>query len=364
MAPGTARSLTISSQSEGLSGLVFRDTEIPQNLKDHEVLVELRAASLNYRDIVLATGNMPHTSLKTRPDVILGSDGAGIVLKVGSSVTSLQPGDKVITHMTPSEYPASTGLGRLDGEALPAMAHISAGLGQELDGTFTTHGVFQESCLIKFDGHLSFEEAATLTCSGLTAWNGLMGLRGREVRKGDWVLVQGSGGVSVAALQFAVAAGATVVATTSSKDKAERLRQLGASHIINYRDVPEWGVAAKELTPSKRGFDIIVDVGGDSTLGEALKCIRRDGLIVLAGVRGEGQPVPLLSIIFSEIAVARGIILGSKDMFRDMLAFVEEHKIKLALDTERFSLEEAKGALERLEQQKHFSKVVVQIPGK
>lgn len=301
--------------------------------------------------------------LKTRPDVILGSDGAGVVRKVGGDFNSFQAGDRVVTHLAPRFYNDAS-LGVLDDDALPRMGHICAGLGQEVDGTLTTHGVFHESCLIKFGDCLGFEEAATLSCSGITAWNGLMGLHGREVKKGDWVLVQGSGGVSVAALQFALAAGASVVATTSSDEKGAKLRELGASHVINYREVLEWGSVAKQLTPSGRGVDIVVDVGGNATLTQSLRSIRTDGLVVMAGMVGKSdEQVPMLSLMGSNCMV-RSVLLGTKQMFRDMVTFIEEMGVKPALDTETFGLGKVKEALKRLEEQKHFSKIVIQIPGK
>jgi NADPH:quinone reductase-like Zn-dependent oxidoreductase len=264
--------------------------------------------------------------------------------------------------MLPQKFEDAS-LGDIDDLALPSYGHISGGLGQDLDGTLTTHGVFQESCLVKLEGELGYEEAATLTCSGLTAWNALMGLEGRKVKAGDWVLVQGSGGVSVAALQFAVAAGATVVATTSSEEKGARLRELGASHIVNYRQVREWGSAAKQLTPSSRGFDFVVDVGGDATLPQALQAVRIDGLVSVIGmVGGRQEPVPLLSAL-QMACIVRGVLLGTRRMMADMIAFVAEKGVRPALDTEVFSLGEAKSAYQRLEEQKHFSKVVVRIPG-
>lgn len=300
--------------------------------------------------------------LKSRPDVVPGSDGAGVVVEVGNQVQSLKPGDRVVTHMLPRNFEDAS-LGEIDDFALPGYGHIAAGLGQDLDGTLTTHGVFQESCLCKLEGVLSYEEAATLTCSGLTAWNALMGLEGRKVKAGDWVLVQGSGGVSVAALQFAVAVGATVVATTSSEEKGAKLRELGASHIINYRQVREWGSEAKKLTPSGRGFDFVVDVGGDATLTQALQAIRVDGIVAVIGmVGGTHEAVPLMSVLWT-VCIVRGVLLGTRQMMADMVAFVSEKGVKPALDTEAFSLAEAKSAYQRLEEQKHFSKVVIRIPG-
>ncbi|KAK3948341.1 zinc-type alcohol dehydrogenase-like protein-like protein [Pseudoneurospora amorphoporcata] len=353
------QSWIIASQKDDLTGLAFKNVANTRELGPHDVRVELRAASLNYRDLMIAKGAL---GLKSKPNAIPGSDGAGIVTQVGAQVQSLKPGDRVVTHMLPRHFEDAS-LSEIDDLALPHMGHISAGLGQNLDGTLATHGVFPESCLCKLPGDLSFEEAATLTCSGITAWNALMGLEGKKVRAGDWVLVQGSGGVSVAALQFAVAAGAVVVATTSSEEKGARLRALGASHVINYRQLPEWGAAAKKLTPGGHGFDIVVDVGGDATLGQALQAVRIDGLVVVAGIiGGSSEAVPLMSVL-STLCVVRGVVLGTRQMMADMIAFAAEKGVKPALDTEVFSLAEAKAAFKRLEEQKHFSKVVIRIPG-
>lgn len=146
--------------------------------------------------------------LKSSPELVPGSDGAGVVLSTGSAVKTFAVGDRVVAHMVPDTFPG-TQITPLDDAALPSMAHISAGLGQGMKGTLCTQGVFRESCLAKFGENLSFEEACTLTCSGITAWNAVMGIKGREVRQGDWVLVQGTGGVSIAALQVSVWRGAS-----------------------------------------------------------------------------------------------------------------------------------------------------------
>ncbi|KAG9258921.1 uncharacterized protein F5Z01DRAFT_684923 [Emericellopsis atlantica] len=347
----TRRAWVVDNQTEVLSGLVLKDLPLPESIGQNEVLVEIKAASINYRDVVMVKGSL---NIPTAPSVIPGSDGAGVVLQVGSSVKALAQGDAVVTHLVPEDFPSEE-LYALDDDTLPLMAHITAGLGGALNGTLTTHAILPASCLVKFDNRaLSFEEAATLSCSGITAWNALMGLPGRQVKKDDWVLVQGSGGVSVAALQFAVAVGANVVATTGSTgEKEKRLRQLGAKHVINYRATPEWGTEARKLTPDGRGFDVIVDVGGHSTLSQTMKANKVDGLVVLAGMLGQSDDsVPLMSILMNP-CTTRGIILGTRNMMRDM--------IKMATDTQSFTLDGLKDALARMEAHKHFAKVIVQI---
>ncbi|OAA65314.1 Alcohol dehydrogenase superfamily, zinc-type [Niveomyces insectorum RCEF 264] len=331
-----------STSSDNLS---YSPVDVPAKLGPDDVLVTMHAASLNYRDI----GSLPTTQAK--PNVIPGSDGAGVVLRVGPNVCDFRPGDKVIPHMVPVA----------SDDFLPQMDAISGGLGQTRDGTLCESAVFSQHGLIRMPSHMSFEEAATLGCSGLTAWNALMGLRGREVKAGDYVLVQGTGGVSVAALQFAIAVGATVVATTGKEANRERLASLGASHVINYKSDPAWGQTARALTPGSRGFDHIVDVGAHATLRESFKAVRTDGIVSLVGVLGAGtNRVDVMEVLWS-VSVARGVLLGSKAMFRDMVRFCEKTHVHPALDDVTFWLQDAHDAYKRLEKQQHFSKVVIKI---
>lgn len=287
-----------------------------------------------------------------KQDLIPGSDGAGIVVAVGSSVSNFKAGDRVVTHMCPF----------LPDDQVPTMADISAGLGHSIDGTLRTRGNFHESALVRAPKNLHSSRACTLTCSGLTAWNALFGLKGRAVQSSDWVLVQGTGGVSIAALQFAVAAGATVVATTSSAEKAARLKGLGAAHVLNYRQVPAWGTTVRALTPGGRGVDFVVDVGGNDTLLESLNAIRTDGIVVATGLLGgtDTPPIPMLAALMHACTV-RGILLGTRNQFEDMVRFVEEHQIEPVIDHISFDMTEVKDAYERLEKQQHFSKVVVKM---
>ncbi|KAI1743596.1 NAD(P)-binding protein [Xylaria scruposa] len=329
-----------------------------QDLGPDDVLVELHAASLNYRDIAVTQGPIfSSVPLAIIPDLVPGSDGSGKILAIGSAVASarpeLKPGVDVITYMCPD----------IADDVLPTFDVIIKGLGEMTHGTLCRRGIFRHGALVLKPTNLSHAQAATLTCSGLTAWNALMGYKGREVKQGDFVLVQGTGGVSIAALQIAVAAGASVIATTSSDGKAERLRALGASHVINYSKTPDWGEQAKALTPGGRGVDHVVEVVGPSTLPESLKAIRRDGLLTLAGIvggpTGEGHiPVDIMDALF-QLWVVRGVLLGTRDMLRDMVQYVEEKKIQIAVDDVEFKLEDAKSAYKRLKSQKHFSKVII-----
>ncbi|EPE25330.1 NAD(P)-binding Rossmann-fold containing protein [Glarea lozoyensis ATCC 20868] len=349
----------LDSAQKGISSLHYEESTgvIDPPLGAEDVLVEIHAVSLNYRDIAIAKGTSNAITLPIPPGgIIPASDGAGTVLSIGSAVAASAPefktGTKVITHMVPYLADAQ----------MPGFADIAAGLGQGINGTLCRRGVFHYSSLVPFAGKLTFEEAATLTCSGLTAWNAVMGFPGREVKKGDWVLVQGTGGVSLAALQIAVSAGANVIATTSSDAKMERLLALGASHALNYKTEPNWGVEAKKLTPDARGVDHVVDVGGTGTLPQSLEAVREQGLITVAGgVAGYGEGGPAAMSALFRLCVFRGVLLGSRDMLRDAVTWFEEKGIKPALDDVVFELEDAVKGFERLERQEHFSKVVVKI---
>ncbi|KAL3433353.1 hypothetical protein BDV09DRAFT_205398 [Aspergillus tetrazonus] len=274
--------------------------------------------------------------LSINPPVTPSSDGAGEVLQIGSSVTSFRPGEKVVTHLTVHQ----------DDNEPATFTDITAGLGHGAHGTLRKYAVFHESSLVKMPSTLGFREAATLTCSGLTAWNALFGP-----------------GVSVAALQFALATGASVIATTSSDLKAKRLSSLGAHHVINYKTTPNWGEVAKSLTPNKRGVDIVVDVGGQSTVSQSLKAVKADGLVALAGLLGasENAQVPSIMDGLTYLCTTRGFLLGMREQFREMNALIDEKLIKPVVDDRVFGFAEIREAYEYLEQQRHFSKVVIDV---
>lgn len=261
------------------------------------------------------------------------------------------------------------------------LSDAAEGVGQTVDGTLARYGVFHESCVVRMPRHLSFVEASTLTCSGLTAWNALFGLEGRGPKKGDVIVVQGTGGVSVAALQvsrswreqneereaevvqFAIAAGATVIATTSSEAKEARLKALGAQHTLNYRATPDWGSKAKALTPGGKGADLIVDVGGAATLAQSLAAIRPDGLIACAGILGDapdGKMPTMLDGLFAG-CIVRGVVIGTRKMFDEMNAFVEAKGIKPVVDERVFKFDEVPQGYRFVDEARHFSKVGIEL---
>lgn len=290
------------------------------------------------------------------PPIIPGCDGAGLVEAVGSSVRGFRPGDRVVTYVAPK-------LAESQGDDAPAgIADAAACLGQGTHGTLRSWGIFSETALIHAPKSLEWLPAATLPCTWTTAWNALFGLKGKEAGLGSWVLVQGTGGVSIAALQIAVAVGATVVATTSTEEKAARLKALGAAHVVNYRTNPEgWGEEARRLTPDGRGFDIVVDVAGNQSLPQSLAAIRVDGVLLVVGQVGDKtEPVPMFAALFHS-CIVRGILAGSRNQAREVVRFIDERKIVPAIDDVVFELAEAKSAYRRLKEKKHFSKVVIQI---
>ncbi|PYH48796.1 zinc-dependent alcohol dehydrogenase family protein [Aspergillus saccharolyticus JOP 1030-1] len=333
---------------DGLGSLKLIHDKPAPSLGDYDVLLHIHAASLNHRDLAIAKG--AH-SLVIKPNVVAASDGAGIVEAVGPLVQSFQPGDRVCTYMVPHQP-----------ESEPVtFADIGAGLGQQVDGTLRPHAVYHETALVKMPASLSFVEASTLTCAALTAWNALFGLAARAPKKGDVVLVQGTGGVSVIALQVP---GATVIATTSSKAKAQRLQALGAHHVLNYRRNPKWGETARALTPDGKGVHLVVDVGGLSTASQSLKAIRPEGMIAMTGLLGgppPGENVNTLVDCLMNLCTVRGVLLGTRRQFEEMNRFIEEHGIRPAIDERVFGFAEVREAYEYMEEQKHFSKVCVRV---
>lgn len=284
--------------------------------------------------------------------VIAGSDGAGTVRAVGSKVSAFAPGDKVCTlfnelHQTNPITPEAVG----------------SGLGGAVDGTLRRYGVFPEHGLVRAPSSLTSIEASTLTCAPLTAWNALYGLGSKQVKKGDWVLTQGTGGVTLAAIQFAVAAGATVVSTTSSLDKADFLKKLGASHVISYRDTPNWGEATRALTPGGLGFDHILEIGGATSIGQSLKAIKLEGVITIIGflTAADKAEQPVLMDALNHICTVRGIFVGSKEQFIEMNAAIDQSGIHPVVDPKIFAFDELKDAYTYQWERKHFGKVVIKI---
>ncbi|KAM0330563.1 hypothetical protein ACHAQA_003510 [Verticillium albo-atrum] len=298
---------------------------------------------------MIPQGNYP---FPVKPSVIPGSDGSGSILAVGSKVTKFAVGDRVCTHFAQLH------------QANPISPEaLSSNLGGAIDGTLRRHAVFPESGVVPAPPSLTTIEASTLTVAPLTAWNAFYGLQSKALKSGDWVLTQGTGGVSLSAIQLAVAAGATVVATTSSDQKAEALKKLGAAHVVNYKNTSNWGEAARALTPNGAGFDHIIEVGGESSVVQSLKAIRLEGVITFVGslTMPEGDKDASLLQTLIKLCTVRGILVGSRQQFEEMNRAIEAAKIKPVVDPKTFAFEDLLEAYQYQLERKHFGKVVVTL---
>ncbi|KAJ6104491.1 hypothetical protein N7523_010811 [Penicillium sp. IBT 18751x] len=344
MAPATMKQWLVEGKEKDFDGLVLNKAAPVPKVGENEVLVKLHAASLNYRDLIIPKGKYP---FPTKFPVVPGSDGAGEVVEVGSKVTEFKKGDQVATLFNQGHQ-----FGAVD---IPASV---TGLGGVIDGTLREYGVFNASGLVKAAKNLNALENSTLSCAALTAWNALYGLK--PLKPGDVVLVQGTGGVSMFGLQFAKAAGATVIATTSSASKADKLKKLGAHHIINYKEDANWGETARKLTPDCAGVDHIVEVGGPGTLTQSFKAIKYEGVISVIGFIGgmKGQDQPTVLDTLSNICTVRGVYVGSKQLMRDMIRAIEANDIHPVVDEKVFTLEQAREAYEHMWGQNHFAQQV------
>ncbi len=307
-----------------------------------EVRVRVHAASLNFRDLLMIRGQY---NPKLRLPIVPLSDGAGFIDAVGPGVPEELVGEKVAGMFAPYW----TG-----GE--PEAESVRATLGGPLDGALADYMVLPVGGVSRVPDHMSMVEAATLPCAALTAWSAL--IEQGCLRPGETVLVLGSGGVSVFALQIARLAGARVLATSSSPEKGARLKDLGASEVVNYEDEPRWGRRVRELTGG-RGVDHVVEVGGAGTMEQSLRAVRLGGHVALIGVlSGVSAPLALTPILMGNIRV-QGVFVGSRERFSRMVGAFEEARLRPVID-EIFPFEEAPRAFERLSSSKHVGKVVIE----
>ena len=309
-----------------------------------EVLLQVKAASINYRDLVVPirgygsfTGTLPLVPI---------SDGVGDVVETGAGVTRVAPGDRACP-MFMQKWIA--------GE--PDLRRITTTLGGPMDGVMQEYMVVNEEGLAKVPENLTDEEAATLPCAALTAWSALV--TEGDVKAGDTVLVQGTGGVSLFALQFAKLLGAEVIIISSSDDKLQRATALGADEIINYTSVPEWGKAVKKLTGGA-GIDHIVEVGGEKTLPQSLRVIRPGGTISMIGVLSGLNMGVSLGLIVTRKVRLQGITVGHRDSFEAMSRALAQHEVNPVIDRV-FAFEELKEAMEYLRHGKHFGKICIRF---
>ena len=324
----------------GLDQLTLTEIE-PRPPGPGEIQVEMKASSLNFHDYAVVVGLIP-----TEDGRVPMSDGAGVVTAVGDDVSEYAVGDKVLSYFFP-HWP--------DGRA--SFERLQGVPGDNVDGFAAGSVTMPASAFSRMPGNLDFAEAAALTCAGLTAWRALM--VETHLTPGDWVLVQGSGGVSVFALQFARMMGCRVIATSSSAEKLARLGELGAEELINYRETADWGDKVLELTGG-HGADLVVEVGGSGTVGQSVRAVAFDGCIsmigVLTGISGE---VPTAEL-FQKNARIHGITVGSQQHQADMIAAVEANDLHPVIDR-TFPLAELADAFRHQESQQHFGKICVEI---
>ena len=306
-----------------------------------QVLVRMRAASLNYRDLVVIKGG--YGPRQTLPRIPV-SDGAGEVAAVGAGVKRVQAGDRVVACFAPTWL-----------EGPVTQEKMDSSLGAFVDGVLAEYILAGEEAVLPIPAHLSYEEAATLPCAAVTAWSALF--VEDHVGPAHTVLVQGTGGVSLFALQFARLAGARVIITSSSDRKLERARGLGASDGINYKTTPEWEKEVRRLTGG-RGADHIVEVGGAGTLSRSLGCLRMGGMISMIGVLSGASAEVRVTLIFFRAARIHGIFTGSRATFEEMNRAIAAHGLRPVI-SDAFPFTEAPAALRHMESGGHFGKIVL-----
>jgi NADPH:quinone reductase-like Zn-dependent oxidoreductase len=315
--------------------------EDPLDPKPGELLVRIRANSLNFHDHMVVLGKIPCADGR-----IPMTDGAGEVIAVGEDVEDFKTGDLVVSTFYPDW---------LGGEATPAVKWKVPG--ESVDGYAREYACMPAHAFTKAPIGYTPAEAATLTCAGVTSWRGLV-VAG-QVKPGDTVLILGTGGVSLFALQFAKAAGAQVIATSSSDQKLEKLKRLGADKVINYKAVPEWGQKAKDLTDG-RGVDHVIEVGGPATLSQSITACRTGGHIALIGLlTGFTGEVSIPALFSNQIRIS-GISIGSRADQEDMIRAITVNRLKPIIDRS-FPLQEIGDAFKYYESQMHFGKVCLEL---
>ncbi|MGA9750261.1 MAG: NAD(P)-dependent alcohol dehydrogenase [Acidobacteriota bacterium] len=309
-----------------------------------EVLVGVRACSLNYRDLMTVLGTY---NPKQKLPLVPCSDGAGEVLAVGSGVRRFKPGDRVASTFSQTWLAGP-----------PSGAARKGTLGGPMDGMLRELAVLSEEGLVALPDYLTFEEGACLPCAGLTAWNALFGGE-TPLKPGDTVLVEGTGGVSIFALQFARMAGARVIVSSSSDEKLSRAKALGAWATINYSWEPEWDRGVLELTGGE-GVDHVVEVGGAGTFEKALKAVRIGGSVSVIGVLTGAKTEVALTWILMKSLHLRGLFVGSRSLFEEMNRAVGGHHLKPVVD-KVFPFEQAGEAFRLMQKGGHFGKIVVGV---
>ena len=314
-------------------------------LRHHEIRIRVRAASLNYRDLLIALGHHPSRVNDIRLPLVPLSDCAGEVIEIGRAVDCFQLGDRVSSAQMP------------DWTAGPFKPeHVRSALGGAIDGVLARYFSGHQRGFVKIPDTLSFEEAATLPTAALTAWNALFEFD--DLKPGETVLVQGSGGVSIFALQFALAAGARVIAI-GSEAQVGRLERLGAEHVIRCERGPEWSRMVLEVTGGA-GVDHVIETGGAGTIDESIKATAMGGSISLVGLlTGAGGRLDMLPILAKTLRI-QGVVVGSVEMFERMVGMIEHLGIRPVID-EAFEMQDIAAAFEYLRSGRHLGKVIIRV---
>lgn len=326
----------------GIENLALAERETPQP-GAREVLVRFHAVSLNYRDLMFVRGAY---NPKAKLPAVPFSDGAGEVVAMGRDVKRWKAGDRVSPIFTQTW---------VEGSLTIEKRRTTLGAG-DLDGTLREFGAFDESALVEIPDHLSFEEAATLPCAAVTAWNALV-VSG-NVKAGDTVLTLGTGGVSIFALQFAKLHGARVILVSSNDAKIERARALGADETINYKTVADWDKEVVRLTGGT-GVDHVIEVGGAGTMAKSLNAARIGGHVVVIGVLAGAGNFDPRSILMKSVRM-QGVLVGSRVMFEEMNRAIAGSRMRPVIDRV-FGFEEVREALRLMESASHFGKIVVRV---
>ncbi len=326
----------------GIENLVLVERAEPEPTAN-EVVVKFHSVSLNYRDLMFVKGVY---NPKARLPAVPFSDGSGEVVAVGANVKKWKVGDRVCPIFTQTW---------LDGSLSIEKRRTTLGAG-DLDGVLREFGTFDENGLVEVPGHLSFDEAATLPCAAVTAWNALV-VSG-NLKAGDTVLILGTGGVSIFALQFAKMHGARVIVTSSSDQKLTKAKNLGADERINYTKTPDWDKEVLRLT-NRIGVDHVVEVGGAGTLSKSFNSVRIGGHVAMIGVlAGAGEFDPR-SVLMKAVRM-QGILIGSRRMFEEMNSAIVGNRLKPVID-KTFAFSEASEALKYMESGSHFGKIVINL---
>jgi NADPH:quinone reductase-like Zn-dependent oxidoreductase len=337
------RAYELPNGGAGIEALKQVDRPDPAKPAYRQVLVKVRACSLNFRDLGIVRGSY---RMPVQDNVIPLSDGAGEVLEVGPAVTRVKAGDRVAGNFF-QRWPG--------GDPAPDV-HRSA-LGGGIDGMLAEYAMLEEEGVVKIPPHLSLEEGATLPCAAVTVWHAMV--EHAKLKAGDVVLLQGTGGVSIFGLQFARAMGIIAIITSSSDEKLERAKALGAAHGINYKATPDWDKAAMELTGG-RGVDHVVEVGGAATLTRSFGALRVGGKVTLIGGLSGGATELNPGLIFARRANVQGISVGSTQMFMAMNRAIEASAIKPVID-KIFDFGGAQAAYRHMASGAHFGKIVIRV---